>query len=497
MSKKNPVFALTFLILLLLAVGPATGQEKDCAASEPSDTCKLKEVLEAARQEVLNDKAEVVAADNITKGGEETRDLNMANSAPDSFAGDLHASVQNFLNLFDFAISDVEESEDGQALILRMNPLRRGRNQLGLTLTVSKPTVGGRVENAIPEDVRTATVERLEKLQGDVDDLTFSLSYTRSTKQCQLEKIKDGRCWGRRVETYRPLLAHSLEAAAMKRLGNTEVDPFEMQVDLVSQLNDAGIQLEPTANLLDLELSALVEEKRTKVVDQARKLGKQYGEETDASKMYFKEAGLGNLASLIDNQPQLAATVSYRDPAEFGGPEEGSFDLELQWGRKNLNWLFNQPDYVDALAKIDEDELAKDKFVLTVSYKWREDFQLGELLLPGEDGTITPVDGFEAIDDDTLEEFRAKLQWGQPVGMEVAGRQSRFDLSVDGIWTSDDEKRNENRWVATATLTVPLGDQMSLPISLKYADKPEFLTDTREELGVHFGLSYRLPWELE
>ena len=496
MPRENSILARTILVSWLLVIGPVLGQEKDCAASEPSDSCTLMEVIEAARQGFLS---EALASEGIERSGEAARDLNMAMSAPDSFASDLHSSIQNFINLFDFAISDVEESEDGQALVVRMNPLRRGRDHLGLTLTVMKPTVSGSVEKAIPEDIRAATVERLEALQEDLDDLTFSISYSRSTKECQLQQIEDGRCWGRRVETYRSLLASTLEEAVREHLKAADAgerpDLFEVQSDLLSSLTEGGISFAPTENAITSKLSALSGESRTKAVSLARELGISYGREAVAAQTFYTEAGLKNLGSMLDNQPQLAATVSYRDPAEYGGPEQASFDLELQWGTKNLNWLFNQADYRGALKKVTQDELSKDKFVLTLSYKWRDEFPLEELLIPGDDGTTTPVDGFEAIDEDSVEEFRAKLQWGQPVGMEVAGRQARFDLSVDGIWTSDDEKRNENRWVATATFTVPLGDQMSLPISLKYADKPEFLTDTREDLGVHFGLSYRLPWE--
>ena len=306
MLRENSILARTILALWLLAIGPALGQEKDCAASEPSTSCTLKEIYEAARQEALKVEAAPVVARAEEASREVTRDLNMTMSAPDSFASDLHASIQNFINRFDFAISDVEESEDGQALIVRMNPLQRGRDHLGVTLTVTKPTVSGSVEKAIPEDIRAATVERLEALQEDLDDLTLSLSYSRSTKQCQLEQIQDGRCWGRRVETYKSLLAYAVEGAAIRRVEGT--DPFEMQSALVSSVVGAGLQ--PTDNVLDLELGAIAEEKRMNVVSQVRHLGEKNGEETDAAQMFFTEAGFKNLGSLVDNQPQLAATVS-------------------------------------------------------------------------------------------------------------------------------------------------------------------------------------------
>jgi hypothetical protein len=33
-----------------------------------------------------------------------------------------------------------------------------------------------------------------------------------------------------------------------------------------------------------------------------------------------------------------------------------------------------------------------------------------------------------------------------------------------------------------------------VPVSLNYANRPEFLTDQRKRWGAHLGLTYRLPW---
>jgi|SRR4051794_9061562 hypothetical protein len=88
-----------------------------------------------------------------------------------------------------------------------------------------------------------------------------------------------------------------------------------------------------------------------------------------------------------------------------------------------------------------------------------------------------------------------RLQWGRLLGTQAAGRNARFDFSADGIQARDDAVRTKNRWVASATLTIPAGDNISIPISLNYANRPEFLTGQTKQLGVHLGLTYRLPFE--
>ena len=64
---------------------------------------------------------------------------NAATTAPDGFATRIHSSFQDYLNLLAFAINKVDESKDGQSLIIRLNALRSGPSLLAGTLTLSKP----------------------------------------------------------------------------------------------------------------------------------------------------------------------------------------------------------------------------------------------------------------------------------------------------------------------------------------------------------------------
>ncbi|MGH7489633.1 MAG: hypothetical protein ACREMY_29135, partial [bacterium] len=85
---------------------------------------------------------------------------NKATTAPDPFASRLHNSYQDFLTPFSFAINKVEESKDGQAVIVRFNPIRNenGLNG-GITGTAAKPSILDKVSAAIPEGVRGDTAK--------------------------------------------------------------------------------------------------------------------------------------------------------------------------------------------------------------------------------------------------------------------------------------------------------------------------------------------------
>jgi hypothetical protein len=102
------------------------------------------------------------------------------------------------------------------------------------------------------------------------------------------------------------------------------------------------------------------------------------------------------------------------------------------------------------------------------------------------------VTGFMPIDVKSAYELIVKGQGGRQLSQVVQGKPMRADFSLEGHVVEKDGVRNTNRWLATATLTMPLGDNMSIPVSVTYANKTEFLTDKRK-LSAHLGISYRLP----
>jgi hypothetical protein len=467
------------LIVCAVVLGSLPLRAVDCGSDPPPADCTLRQVYSA-----LYDRAfpGVTTADVATA----VVNSNVATTTPDTFAGVVHSTYQDFLNLWSFAINKVDEAKDGQALVVRFNPLREGRNLLGLSLTVSQPVISDLVGKAIPEAGRAAALARLQDQVGDLDDVTYAAAYSAESTTCSWDQASS-RCWGRSPAIYRPMLARVLADAADSNLDAVDLTPDEI-------LQFGGLVGADVGSLLKGKLADVKPENRAAVLDFLRKLAARGIQSTLQTKARFAKSGIDKLASLVDNQPQLAATGTYRDPGTYGGPAETGLSLELQFGRDNLNALRRQcPGSTDcvvqALQALAQSGLSTDKFVLTATYKRRDRYTLAKL------GLEPPVAGFAPIDLKRTSELHAKLQWGRLLDNQVGARNLRFDLSAEGMETQDDNVRTKSRWVATATLTVPLGNQMSIPVSINYANKPEFLTGQRQQLGAHLGLTYRLPWE--
>jgi len=481
-----------FLVLLALGLGalplaavtaPASADTGACSPDAPADDCTLGQIYNAVYERAfpLDVATTADVEDAVTNA-------NVATTTPDTFASRVHSSYQDFLNLFSFAVNKVEESEDGQALIVRFNPLRDGRHFLGLSATVAKPEVSDLVADTIPEADRPSDVDKLQAGLGDFDDVTLAAAYSMASTSCSWTRPASSRCWGRNPAAYRQMLSSVLVDVSDLAPAGPDIAPDD---PLINRL----IELAPATDLFRQKISAVNAQSRAEVVGILRQLAARGIQGTRTRKAFFSKTGIDKLASLVDNQPQLSVTGSYRDPGRYGGPDETGVSLELQYGLVNLNELRRQCGsatdcVVRALAAYAKDGLPTDKFVLTASYKERGDYTLSSLTVDG-----APIDGFTPVNAKKSSELKARLQWGRLLDARVAGRNARFDLSADGITTRSDGIRTEDRWVASATLTVPLGDNMSIPLSLNYANRPEFLTGQTKQLGVHLGLTYRLPFE--
>jgi hypothetical protein len=484
MRTKASHLILPLFALFTLGGGPLplAAADEHCSSALPPGDCTLGQIYDSVYENAFP--LDAVASEDV---GKAVTNSNVATTTPDTFAGRVHSSHQDFLNLFSFAVNKVEESKDGQALTVRFNPLREGAQLLGLSVTVAKPIVSDLVSKAIPESMRSATVEKLQSSIGDLDDVTYAAAYSLESTTCEWIQPAASRCWGRSPELYRQMLSEVLVSAADKVPDIGSIPPSDPAIQRLRKLVLGSA-------LFDQKLEAVKEENRIEAAALIRQLAEKSIRETQARKAIFEKSGIDKLASLLDNQPQLVATGSYRDPGRYGGPDETGISFELQYGLENLNALRKDCKgatdcVVRQLEVFAKDGVPTDKLVLTASYKERGRYSLKDL------GLDAPVPGFTPISLRKSSEFKARFQWGRLIDAKVAGRNVRFDLSGDGIQTRDDGIRTKNRWVATGTLTLPLGDNMSIPVSLNYANEPEFLTSQRKQLGVHLGITYRLPWE--
>lgn len=466
-------------VVLLLSV--AAFAQSPCDP-EVDPECTLGGALTFYRGEPLLEAIDAV--------GKEVVNANRATTSPDAFAARVHNSYQDFLNLLSFAVNDVKEAEDGRAVVVRFNPLRRGNHLLGLTLTITKPTVSEALQKAIPEAARAATVTLLEKQLGDTDDQTWSASYSFASTNCGFNTGGNTTCWGRKPSTYGDLLSLILPEVSA---GANESGQSFANIQTLLENSPGPMRSSPLQKRADV-IAAI---KAHVAVEKAS---------MKEGKSLFDAFHLELVPPLIDNQPQLTATANYHQPGRLGGPNVRAATIEFQSGRQNMNTLrsvcqkkvaneTDQETRVEALTacfnsqlkQIATTGLSTDKYVATFTYKKTSSYELTDLRLE------TPVVGFTGIDLPSASEYNVKIQGGRQLGTVVMGKPPRADLSFEGIRTEDDGTRTKNRWVGTLTLSIPLGENMTVPVSLSYANKAEFLGDQNERFGAHFGLSYRLP----
>lgn len=470
---------LTLGLGLFLLANPV--QAQNCDPDLPLDaSCTLKDIKDSIRAKAFpKDEA-------LNEIQEDIVNTNKATTSPDPFASQLHASYQDYLNLLSFAVNQVEETEDGQALVIRFNPLRKQPLLIGSSLTLTKPSIADFVSDAIPSDVQDDTLEKIKAEQDGLSDQTWSISLSPATRNGECSWDSSSRCWGRAPSTYYNMLSSTLGTIAESTVADNEGFLF---AERISNLRPSCTGLSCT----EAQYQDAV--KWNAAVDIVKALAMQEIAQAQEDQKYFKESGIELLSMLIDNQPQFSLIGSYRNRDRFGGPDEYAATVELQFGLNNLNDIKGEcgaDNCAQTLRtlKMKAQGIDSTKFVLTASYRQQRPFSLQDLALD------TPVTGFMPIDRAKITEIKARLQGGWDLSAEIAGKNTRLDVALDGIRTGGDipDKDKQNRWVGTATFTMPLGERVSMPVTVTYANKPEFLGEQKEQFGMHLGLSWRLPF---
>ena len=463
--------------------GAATGESQSEEIPDTYSTvfdAEFNRAKEALRHDALT-KTTTLSVNESTKAVTAT---NAATTAPDGFATRIHSSFQDYLNLLAFAINKVDESKDGQSLIIRLNAIRSGPSLLAGTLTLSKPGVYQPILDSLPVASQANLQGELEKELTDLDDVTFGLAYSLATKSCSLSAVT-GRCYGRDPHVYRALIEDLLGVAA-----NPETPEAKTQrLTLARKIKGLN---RGVPSLMNSPINRFSDPKEAR--DLIEQLARLQAAGTLLEQDVYTKAGFGLLENLIDNQPQVSVVATYRSVGQLEGPDEWTVGLALQWGAYNLNRLRRESlGQADAAARLlktwDAATVGDDgKFVLTATFKQRPAYSLTAVEVNG-----TPVPGFTPISQPSSSELSARVQWGTKIEQKVAGKKPRVDVLIDALQTWNDDVRTKNRVVGTVTLTVPAGDTISIPVSLNYANKPEFLGQQSKQLGAHLGVTYRIP----
>jgi hypothetical protein len=208
------------------------------------------------------------------------------------------------------------------------------------------------------------------------------------------------------------------------------------------------------------------------------------------------------LTQLINNQPQAYVEGKYHYRNELIGPNEWSLKGTFEASPNSLNRFFRDHGddcgnggkaAVPNVAKCTSDLVktvggdpstqpdANDRFVVAFEYRQAktESVDLSDFKI------ATPVarPGTHSL--------VYSLKYGHPLTGGTM-KNARVDLAANYDNVSNDPKKKD-RFVASLTFSQKISDHMTPLLGLTYANHADYLTQADRKLGVHFGLSYKIP----
>jgi len=477
-------------ILPLLIVGspaPSVAQEV-CAARETLGECHSRLVMGRSPAQEATVAATVVSA-------EERNRLNKAATGLDLSAADAQSAVRDFLPKLAAALIAPGVSEDASALGVRAN---FRAEMLGATLqlesVVHEPSISSTLLDSLAEGRRAAVRERLERGFNDFDDVTITGSGN-----------VENAVLGRNFDVHQPLLDRLVrnvaESQPVAAFNTNELDVEYNRVVraitrdsiLSTRLNasECAAVNQPSRLRMDCfkpGARAAVENVLRPAATMERARRRALQEQLDAT-------GIGYLAELVNNQPQLNFTMSYRGRAGYVGPDEWTGKARWELGFVNMNRLRRFCRDTFQMDRIDAACLG----AFTSQPRTRRRLAQGDRLWAAADLTRREPYGYAITGEDVTinipDAWQVALSggYGRYLGTDTDDDlRDRIDVEASYRIVRDDPLR-QDRFVANASYTYRLTDQTAGVLGLSFANRAEFLGDVDHRLGAHLGLTFKLP----
>jgi hypothetical protein len=431
----------------------------------------------------------VAAAPSVTaQVTDRLKTENVATTAPQSSDARIHASRQNFNIPLSVAINSVDRNADKQSIVVRFNALSAGFFSAGITGTITQPAVYAALEEQIgPEESREAVLKKLGKSLEETDDVGVSIHLAPETPECTPNRIQRGACHGLDPRAYDEVLNTMFRALLGPDPGTSEA------TDAVASAVADFVRAHATDEVGDLS-----PRERDELFDLLMLLKMSDRADTARETRQRANTQVEKLAKLLEQQPQWSLTLNANRRDRLVGPNAQSADLEYRRGRQNLNTVWSDcVDEADPSACITNvlKNLRTDTFVFGLSAKQTDSYQLDAL----PPSTLGDTQTFTALANDRLRTYLARIQYGRDLmGARVNDVPIRFD--VQATWeqvtgATKESRPYDTRFVVATTLSVPLSDAITIPVTLSYANHEEFLKNQQKKLGIHFGLTYRIPFK--
>lgn len=414
-------------------------------------------------------------------------------------------SVNDFNPLLQMAADSGGVGNDGEALTININNfIKLPLPDYQAKIVVRQATVNDAVAAALRDAGAGDRVTELEGGFDDFDDATLSLSYNpvrkgmgRNPDDYQEEWLSPAFTEARQSieDTY----TANVNAAAerLETLRETIVEDWgRAQADdaSLSEGERRGIEPFDDDSTTFADIDAVLGAGRgaaylaaAELVPRARLERRQQLGEVLAESDFFA------LVDLIDNQPQLFASVQAASPDKLVGPRSVGAKLTWEKGWANLNALrASRADCTSAvlaclrsyLGEVGSDvreSLARgDRIALSIEYKKVDDYSIE---LPDDGILIT------APKDEIL---IGSFTYGRYLSSDLLGPgKPRIDVGIQ-YEKVDNSTLRQDRFVTTATYSQKISNASILSFGLVYASKPEFRGDVDHEISARVGLNYKV-----
>lgn len=406
----------------------------------------------------------------------------MGTAVASSFADRVSNTLQNFVPLFQGAISGIDTSDDKRTVTLRLNPIRRPTfGELGLSASATEPKPYEALLDLLPDDIRPGQEEVIQKGLDDFTDLSFAATYN-YVRKLEKDHLTSGRRWffGRNPRLYEEVFAQFV-GDAFTRVSNAALDPFFDKFEGTENFENF------TRQELETRLGAADYQKLVGIMVERRELQAMLnGVATERATLF---------GQLVANQPQASLSATYHDRDPLVGRNETSVNLSIEMpAAPNINellrsWRSKGGDWqaaLDDLEKRTKEIEAGTKWSIVASWKEADRYR-GSYQPTTEGASLVSLDNPRSHELSIKGQYTRNATW-QRLNIEGIETFPMLHVAAEVIDVSDDSDR-QNRRVLTVTYDVPVRKGVSFPVSLVYANKPEFLSDTDHQFSAHFGMS--------
>jgi hypothetical protein len=207
-------------------------------------------------------------------------------------------------------------------------------------------------------------------------------------------------------------------------------------------------------------------------------------------------------AVLLNHQPQLYGSVLYRARRSVAGPNERSARLTFEIARRSLNAFYHSnktcrsvimaecAEKLETFAGTTIEQDPADRLMISAEYRTSE-------------GRTVALPDTVSFTSSGAHSLVYSLAYGRDHMMK---RNGRIDLAVNYESTTvskttdliptaaliDPSKAVHDRFVASATYTYKITDNMALPLTLTYASHAADLGDVDHRLNAHIGVTFKM-----